>query len=293
MNITLLDDLNTQIFSETLYEQNWKQSMKASKILFEGKSKYQDVKIFENPIFGKVLTLDNIVQTTQNDEFIYHEMLAHVPILSHGNVKKVLIIGGGDGGMLREVVRHSSIEKAVMVEIDGLVVDKCAEFMPTLSNGAYEDKRAEIIIGDGIEYVKNTKEKFDIIICDSTDPIGPGIVLFTKEFYSYCKNALNPDGIIVTQNGIPFSQKDELKTTYLNRKEFFEENKYYIAAVPSYIGGFMAFGWATDNKNAYQRPISEIKTKLAVMQGKMKYYTPSIHKASFSLPQYIQDLIEI
>jgi len=287
------DVAKENFFVEKLYGSNWGQILKITKVLYEKESKFQKIIIFENPIFGKVLALDDILQTTENDEFIYHEMLTHTPIFAHGNVKKVLIIGGGDGGMLREALRHKSIEKAVMVEIDGDVVDACKKYMPNLPGTAYEDPRAEVIIGDGIDYVKNTDEKFDVIIVDSTDPFGPGMILFTKEFYSYCKNALNKDGIIVTQNGVPFSQEDELVQTYQNRKCYFKDNRFFIAPVFGYIGGFMAFGWATDNEKAFDVSIEKLKTDLSNIEGSMRYYTPKVHKSSFCLPMYIQNKLKL
>jgi spermidine synthase len=277
-------------FHETLYSDNWQQVMKREKVLYKGKSKYQEIEIFLNPFFEKVLILDGIVQTTQKDEFIYHEMLTHIPIFSHGNVKKVLIIGGGDGGILREVLRHKSITQAIMVEIDALVIEKCIEFMENLSKNAFENPKAEIIIQNANEYIKNTKDKFDVIICDSTDPIGSGLVLFLEEFYKNCKNALNENGILVTQNGVPIFQNDELKITYENRKKIFLENSYYFAPIPSYIGGFMAFGFASDI-NYQNIKIETIQSRFKASNLKMKYYNPYIHKAAFAMPEYIKDML--
>ena len=279
-------------FTEKLYGSNWGQILKISKVLFEKESKFQKILIFDNPIFGRVLALDNVLQTTENDEFIYHEMLAHVPMLAHGKVKKVLIIGGADGGILREVLRHKGVEKATMVEIDGIALDACKKYMPKLSNGAFSDPRAEVIVADGIEYVKNTEEKFDIIIVDSTDPIGPGLVLFTQEFYSYCKNALEQYGIIVTQNGVPFAQTKELIDTYNTRTKLFKDNRFYIAPVFGYIGGFMALGWATDCVKQFETPIDKLQERLSNISGEMKYYTPEVHKACFALPMYIQNKLK-
>ena len=284
--------LDSKYFSENLYGDTYKQVLKMNQVYYSGESEFQTIKIFRNPKFGKVLVLDDVVQTTTKDEFIYHEMLVHVPLLSHENPKNVLIIGGGDGGALREVLKHRAIERVVMVEIDGLVIEKCKEFMPELSNGAFENEKAEIIIDDGIEFVKNTSEKFDLIIVDSTDPFGPGMVLFTEEFYSYCKNALNINGIIVTQNGVPFLQGDELKTTFQNRQNLFSSNTFYIAPVPTYIGGFMTFGFASNNSANLNISVELLKERLSSVEGTMKYYTPEIHKASFTLPKYIQKLIE-
>ncbi|NGX56296.1 MAG: Polyamine aminopropyltransferase [Candidatus Anoxychlamydiales bacterium] len=279
-----------ELFKETLYDETWQQVMKKERVLFSQKSKYQQIEIFENLFFKKVLVLDNIVQTTEKDEFIYHEMLTHMPIFAHGSVNSVLIIGGGDGGILREVLRHKYIKKVVMVEIDSLVIDKCKEFMPSLSNGAFDNPRSNVIVQNAIEYIKSTNEKFDLVICDSTDPVGPGLVLFLEEFYKNCKRVLNPAGILVTQNGVPLFQKDELKITYQNRKKIFTENSYYFAPVPSYIGGFMAFGWASDKK--YEDiPINVILTRFDALRLKMKYYNPYIHKASFAMPEYIKEML--
>jgi len=285
MNVSTLTE--KKVFEELLYNPYWSQTFHITNKLFEGTSKFQKILIFENEFFGKILALDNIIQTTENDEFIYHEMLAHIPIISHGNVKKVLIIGGGDGGMLRETLRHTNIEKVVMVEIDEMVVEACKKYMPSLFNKAYENPKAQIITDDGIHYIKNTKEKFDVIIIDSTDPKGPGMILFTEQFYSYCKKALNKDGILVTQNGVPFTQEDELINTNKTRSKYFKDNRYFLAPVFSYIGGFMAFGWATDCCSHFNTSIETIKKALKNIDGKMRYYTPDIHKASFILPQYI------
>lgn len=278
-------------FSERLHD-DWGQKMEIKERLFTKKSPFQRIQIIETSRFGKMLVLDGIVQTNEGDEFIYHEMLTHVPILTHGNVKKVLIIGGGDGGMLREVLRHESVEKAVMVEIDGMVIEYCKKLMPSLSQGAFDDPRAEVIVGDGLEYVKKTKENFDVIICDSTDPTGPGVVLFTKDFYSDCQRILTPNGILVTQNGVPFVQGKEITETHQNRARYFKDNTFYLAAIPSYIGGFMAFGWASNNPDL--RKVSEevLKERASKIKGKTRYYSPAVHKASFVLPPYVEELVK-
>lgn len=274
----------TEHFNESLYPA-WTQSFEVSKIIHQEKSDFWDLSIFENPIFGRVLAIDGIIQATENDEWIYHEMMVHVPLLAHGNAKSVLIIGGGDGGTLREVLRHPEVEKATLVEIDRQVLDLCKEFMPGLSNGAFENPKAEIVIQDAAKFIKETSATYDVIICDSSDPVGPGKVLFSSEFYGDCKAHLNPDGIFVNQNGVPFLQKDELKLTYNNRKPHFKHVAFFCAPIPSYIGGFMAFGWASDKK--YNVSKKMLRERMKRMTGKMKYYTPDIHKASFNLPEYM------
>ncbi|MDH5767074.1 MAG: polyamine aminopropyltransferase, partial [Gammaproteobacteria bacterium] len=187
-------------YAETLYD-SYGQEFAVDKVYFENKTDHQHLVIFENAKFGRVMALDGIIQTTEADEFIYHEMLTHVPLLAHGNVKRVLIIGGGDGGMLREVCKHSSVEHITQVEIDDQVVDMCKEYLPNHSAGAYDDPRVNIVIDDGANFVRQCTDKFDVIISDSTDPIGPGDVLFTSDFYADCKQCLTEDGILVTQNG--------------------------------------------------------------------------------------------
>ena len=176
-------------YEETLYDA-YTQVFSVEDVYYEHKTEHQHIIIFHNSKFGRVMALDGIIQTTERDEFIYHEMLTHVPIFSHGSVENVLIIGGGDGGMLREVTRHDTVTGVTMVEIDRSVIEMCREYLPKHSNGAFDDPRLNLVISDGAEYVKTTDAKFDVIIVDSTDPIGPGESLFTKEFYSDCKRCL-------------------------------------------------------------------------------------------------------
>lgn len=261
-------------------------------LVYEEKTALQDLVIFDNARFGRVLALDGVIQLTEADEFIYHEMLAHVPILAHGCARHVLIIGGGDGGMLREVLRHSTVERVVLVEIDPSVIELSKTWFPHVSDGAFDDPRLQLIIADGAQFVEETGERFDVIICDSTDPTGPGAVLFTSEFYRNCKRALNPKGIFVNQNGVPFLQGFEITDTYLKRKEHFAVATFYMAPVPTYAGGFMAFGFATDCVD-YEEVNSEILQKrLHEVKGKMRYYTPAIHRGSFALPPFIQEHID-
>ena len=206
-----------QVVVERLYE-DYAQSFTVSDLLFEVKTEHQHLEIYQTPALGRVMLLDGVVQTTEKDEYIYHEMMVHVPLFAHPNPKRVLIIGGGDGGILREVLRHPNIEHVTQVEIDQSVIDMCKKYFPNHSNGAFDDPRAHIVIDDGKEFVANCIETFDVIISDSTDPIGPGEVLFTSDFYADEKKCLNPGGIMVAQNGVPFLQGDEITTTYQRLK---------------------------------------------------------------------------
>ncbi len=277
-------------FSETLYD-SYGQVFRIDEMLFEAKSEHQHIIIFKNAAFGRVLALDGVVQTTERDEFIYHEMLAHVPILAHGNVKRVLIIGGGDGGMLREVVRHKAVERITQVEIDRQVIDMCKTHLPRHSAGAFDDPRLEIVVDDGLNFVRTTDGRFDLIISDSTDPIGPGEALFREDFYLACNACLNPGGILVTQNGVAFMQVGEVEATASWLGRIFKDWHFYGAAIPTYIGGIMVFGWASDAPGLRRTDLATIKRRYEQSGIDTRYYNPEIHVAAFALPQYVLQAI--
>jgi len=277
-------------FHETLYG-HWQQGFLVSRQLFRSSGGLQDIALFETPGFGRVLTLDGVIQVTTGDEFIYHEMLAHVPIYAHGAVRSVCVVGGGDGGMLREVLKHPSVERAVLVEIDGAVVDFCRQHMPSVSDGAFDDPRTEIVIADGIRFMAETDRRFDLIVVDSTDPIGPGEVLFTESFYRDCARCLTAEGIVVNQNGVPFLQGQEVTDTYRRRKPHFADVGFYVAAVPTYVGGFMALGWAANAARPRLETAETIRARFDAAPVRTLYYTPELHKAAFALPRFVQDLI--
>ena len=276
-------------FAEKLYA-NVRQTYEITRVLFRQKTAHQDLIIFETPVFGRVLALDNVVQVTEKDEYVYHEMMTHVPILAHGRARRVLIIGGGDGGILREALRHK-LERVTMVEIDRSVVDMCLKFMPSIPGRAFQDKRTNLVIADGARFVAETDDRFDVIIVDSTDPVGPGEVLFTERFYRDCHRCLMPGGILVNQNGVPFLQGGEVAMTARRRKKFFKDAGFYVAAVPSYYGGLMALGWATDNRRARAVPGATLRRRFQAAHIKTRYYTPEVHAAAFALPQFIRDHI--
>lgn len=275
--------------TEPLHE-DFAQSLRVETLLYDSRTDHQRLKVFENPTFGRILTLDDVVQTTEADNFIYHEMLTHVPIIAHGAARRVCIIGGGDGGMAREVLRHASIERVTMVEIDAGVIAFSKQYLPMLSRGAFDDSRLDLVIADGAEYIRTTEERFDIIIIDSTDPIGPGEVLFTDSFYGHARRALIPGGILVTQNGVPFLQGEELTNTMRAFKALFADATCYLATVPTYAGGPMAFGWGTDGE-ARHAPLEELARRFAAAGIDTDYYTPEVHKAAFALPPWVQRLI--
>lgn len=278
-------------FEEKLYD-HWRQTFKISRTLFHEKTGHQDLIIFETPGFGRVLALDGVIQVTEGDEYVYHEMMAHVPILAHGEARTVCIVGGGDGGVLREVLKHPGVERAVMVEIDAGVIDMCRKYMPKISAGAFDHPRAEIVIADGIRFMAETDRRFDVIIVDSTDPIGPGEVLFTEQFYKDCAARLTPAGIVINQNGVPVLQGDEVPLTLRRRRPHFADAGFIVAAVPTYVGGFMALGWASHDPAARAVPVDEIRRRYrAAGAFPTRYYNPDMHVGSFALPQFIHELM--
>ena len=280
-------------FEEVLHNavgnRGYMQRIEVTRWIARHKSDFQDIAIFESKHFGRVLTLDGIVQTTEADEPAYHEMLVHVPLLAHGNVRRVMIVGGGDGGILREVLRHPKIEHVREVEIDGDVVSLCREHMPALSAGAYDDPRAELIIGDGLKVMAEMEDTYDVIIVDSTDPVSVGEVLFTQKFYDDCHAHLTPGGILTTQSGVPFMQSQELIDTHKRLETAFGDAAAYLTVVPTYIGGYMALGWGSDEPGHRDVPLSILQERYAAAGLKTRYYSPEIHVGAFVLPPYIAE----
>jgi spermidine synthase len=193
--------------------------------------------------------------------------------------------------MLREVLRHDDVEHVSMVEIDSAVIDMAKEYLPNHSAGAFDDERAHIVIADGMDYVRETDDRFDVIISDSTDPIGPGEVLFSNDFYAQCKRILNQGGVMATQNGVAFFQIDEVKTTSERMGKHFSDQTFYSAAVPTYYGGVMTFAWGSDNTALRTVPLEELQRRFESAGFKTRYYSPQVHVASFALPQYIVDAL--
>lgn len=279
----------TEWFHESLYP-SVRQSLRIDNVVYRGKTKFQDVLIFENEYLGRVLVLDDVVQTTEADEFFYHETLSHVPIVGHGAAKAVLIVGGGDGGMLEEVLKHP-IDRAVLVDIDGEVVELCREHLSSICGAAFDDPRTELMIGDGIEFVQTTEQRFDVIIVDSTDPVGPGEVLFGKPFYEACRSILHQDGVIVTQNGVPFFQGPELTQTHRFFSALFKWSGFFLVPVPTYSGGHMAFGWASDSRDLSVTDVSTVQSRLDLLSLETRYYNADVHVGSFALPNCVRGLM--
>ncbi|WNJ98147.1 polyamine aminopropyltransferase [Thalassospiraceae bacterium LMO-JJ14] len=284
-------EMTEKTFRETLYT-GWQTEYKSTEVYFDSATDHQRLVIFRNPTFGRMMMLDGVTQTTEADEFIYHEMLAHVPIIAHGAATRILIIGGGDGGMLREVLRHASVKHCTMVEIDPGVVELSKLHLPNHARGAFDDPRTNLVFADGAAYVKDTDDTFDVIIVDSTDPIGPGEVLFQDTFYANAKKCLTPGGVLVTQNGVPFMQPDELKHTVTHLRHLFNDASCYMATIPTYVGGPMAFGWASDNAELRQVELAVLVERFAKAGITTRYYTPAVHKGAFALPVYVSEIID-
>lgn len=278
-------------FNETLYP-GVQVSYECRDILYQERTEHQELVLFENPVFGKVLMLDNITQVTAGDEFIYHEMMAHVPIFAHGQAEDVLIIGGGDCGMAEEALKHKGVKRLTQVEIDASVVEFSREHFSDFNAPVFEDPRFDLVIADGARFVQETDRRFDVVMIDSTDPDGPGAVLFTGEFYRGVHRCLKPGGILVTQNGVPFLQRAELVSSIRHFSKIYKDAAAYIAAIPTYFGGHMALGFASDDTNLRKVPLETLQRRFEDAGFETRYYTPEVHQAAFALPKFILDAVE-
>lgn len=253
------------------------------------RSRFQQIDIYENEAFGRVLLLDGLTQTTERDEFIYHEMLVHVPLIAHQNPQSVLVIGGGDGGTLRRVLEHPSVRRGLMIEIDDRVTALCREHMASIGAEVWDDPRADVRFDDGIAYVTgDDPETFDVILVDSSDPVGPGEGLFTETFYAAAKERLNPGGILVCQSGSPLFQQDELHRTAARIRAVFGAATPYIGVVPTYPGSLWTFTVA----GAHEPLDPSVAQQRAKDRGiEARYWTPAIQAGAFALPGLIGDVI--
>lgn len=281
--------------SETLYEDiGFRTSYKTERVLHEERTEHQDLVLFENARFGKVLMLDGATQVTSADEFVYHEMMTHVPIFAHGRAEDVLIIGGGDCGIAEEALKHPALKCVTQVEIDASVVEFSKIHFSEFTIPVFADPRFELVIADGMTYVAETERRFDVVIVDSTDPQGPGAVLFSESFYAGVKRCLKPGGVMVTQNGVPFFQPDELSGSIRKFRKLWKDGSCYIAAIPSYVGGHMAMGWASDDAALRNLPAATIAERYGEAGAfPTRYWTPEMQVASFALPRFIADLMAI
>lgn len=276
-------------FSE-LHTSNVKLSMRIEKQLFSGNSDCQRIDVMESVEFGKFLALDGDILFSEKDEFIYDEMVTHVPMAVHPNVKNVLIIGGGDGGVAKELTQYDAIEKIDVVEPDEMLVEVCREHFPELAEGLM-DKRVNVYYQDGLRFLRNKTEEYDLIINDATDPFGHTEGLFTKEFYGSCYKALKEDGIMVYQHGSPFYGEDKQECMKMHRKAFrsFPVSRVYQAHIPTCSSGYWLFGFASKKYH----PINDFKPKeWKKLKIKTRYYTTNLHRGAFMLPKYVEEMLE-
>jgi spermidine synthase len=280
--------------AETLFDDlGLRMSYEVERIIHESRTDHQHLVLFEHKFFGRMLMLDGATQITSRDEYVYQEMMSHVPLFAHGSAEDVLIIGGGDCGIAEEVLKHPSVKRLTQVEIDASVVEFAKQYYPEFTGPVFADHRFESVIGDGMRYVAETESRFDAIIVDSTDPQGPGAVLFTKEFYTACKRCMKPSGVLVTQNGVPFFQPEELAASIGHFRALFADATCYLAAEPSYAGGHMALGFATDDKRLRQTAAATLAERYREAGSfPTRYWTAALHVGAFALPRFIAELVD-
>ncbi len=275
-------------FSE-LHTPNVKFSIKVDRQLFSATSEFQRIDIFESKDFGRFLILDGCMMLTEKDEFIYHEMIAHVPMCVNPSIKKILLIGGGDGGSARELLKYSTVERIDLVEIDELVIEACRKFLPQTA-ACLDDPRVSIKIEDGLKFVRRCVDEYDLIIVDSTDPFGPGEGLFTKEFYGNCFKALRADGIMVNQHENPFYTKDAIAMQRAHKRivSSFPISRVYQLHIPTYPSGHWLFGFASKEHH----PIEGVDFARWKRLGlETRYYNVNLHRGAFALPNYVEALL--
>lgn len=263
-------------------------AIRVKEVLFSDQSPFQKVEILDtDSTLGKILTLDDLMMTSVGDEYFYHEMISHIPMMNHKCPKSVLVIGGGDGGTVREVLKHDTVEKVVLCEIDGMVVDACKKFLPTIA-GELDNPKVEILVEDAIEYIKTKQNEFDIVLIDSTDPMGPGEGLFTEEFYTNVKKSLKQGGIVAAQSESPVVNKEEIKKMYTLLKKVFPITSTFTSPVPTYPGGYWAWAFCSESVE----PLSYIDEKRCETITKTcKIYNKEYHQARFALPNFLKNLL--
>ena len=276
-----------QLWFSEMQTPNVKFSIRVERQLYSGQSEFQRIDVFESPEFGRFLTLDGYMMLTERDEFIYHEMITHVPLAVHPKVKRVLVIGAGDGGVIRELVRYPEIEDIDLVEIDELVVEVCRKYLPQTAC-RLDDPRVHIHYEDGLKYIRSCEDEYDLILVDSTDPFGPGEGLFTREFYGNCFKALKDDGIMINQHESPFYAEDAAACQSMHKLivESFPISKIYQAHIPTYPSGHWLFGFASKKYHPL-RDLDETRWNLRGLS--CKYYTTTLHKGAFYIPAYVED----
>lgn len=261
---------------------NQRLSVRVTQTLHHEQTAFQELTIVETPQWGRLLVLDGFFQTNDVDEFVYHEMGAHVPLFTHPDPKRVLVVGGGDGGMVREAAKHPGVERIDLVEIDGRVIETCKQYFPNISSALIDNPRVEVHVEDGIRWVREHEAEYDVIIIDSSEPVGPGIGLFTPEFYASVYRALTGDGVMVAQSESPWTNEDVIKMAFSGVSNSFPVTRLYTCAVPTYPTGLWSF---TLGSKRYDPLDATPDSRFAGMET--KYYTPDVHIAAFQLPRFV------
>ena len=277
-------------FSE-FHAEDVRLSLQVTRQLHSETSDYQEIAVFESKTFGRFLTLDGVMMLTERDEFIYHEMIVHVPMAVHPNPKRVLVIGAGDGGVARELCRYPALEQIDIVEIDSRVVEVCREYLPQTACG-FDDPRVHLHFADGLKYIRRLENAYDIILVDSTDPTGPGEVLFTREFYGNCYKVLTEQGILVNQHENPFYPHDAQTVSAAHRRilDSFPLSRVYQAHIPTYPSGHWLFGFASKGLH----PVRDLDAdRWKAHNISTRYYNTNLHRGAFALPSYVEDLLKI
>lgn len=264
-------------------------AIEKDKDLYSETSPYQKVDVFSSRAFGNVLTLDGLMMVTERDEFFYHEMIVHIPMLTHKNPKNILVIGGGDGGTVRELLKHKSVEHIDMVEIDGLVVEASKKFFPTVSN-ELNNPKANVLIQDAVEFIKDKEDIYDIVLIDSTDPIGPGEGLFNEKFYNNVKRALKKGGIVTPQTEGPFAQSENMKKTYHLLRKVFKNVAPYCGPMPTYPGGYWSWGFCSDDVEIPFDCTKIDEKRAQEIEKTCKIYNRMLHCAAFMVPNFVKEL---
>jgi spermidine synthase len=271
------------------------QSMEITKVVADERSRFQHIRIFDTVANGRVMTLDDIVQITSRDESAYADMLTHLPMLEHGKVERVMIVGGGDLSIADEALKHKNVKEVVLVDIDERVIELCRKHFGAINAKAFKDKRMVIEAADAFEYLgrKSSRNRFDLIIADRPDPVGPGKALFGETFYDRVNGALRKGGYATFQTGVPFYQPWEITEALQELKAFFPKSGLYLTVVPTYIGGFMALSWATKGGKPLGTEKGIKRAAKAYKKAGLKtdYYNPAVHAAAFALPNWIQKLV--
>ncbi len=274
-----------ELWIEEIQGKDVRLGLRAKTVLHREVSEFQEILVVDTLSYGRALFLDGTFQVTEKDEFVYHEMLAHLPMMSHPSPRRVLVIGGGDGGTIREVVKHKEVEEAVLCEIDPRVTAVCREYLPEVASGL-ADPRVRVLHEDGVSYIKEHKNSFDVILVDSTDPVGPAVGLYSPEFYAACKEALRAGGIVCAQSESPFVNGDVVRRVSQSMQSSFPHRLLYLSPLPTYPSGFWSF-----TAGAGQPLPREVSKERAAALA-TRYYTAEVHEAAFALPPFAAALIE-